>query len=87
MPEDDDNLTARRLDYLKRHGYMSDHLAVFVEDQKHQAANLINNNGMEAQLDYLMKTLSWSELLAALQEHRQLLIDHAKKINKREGKN
>lgn len=68
-----EDLEQRRLDYLERNGYLSDHLASFVEDQKCQAANLINNKGLESQLQYLMKTMTWSELVEALEKQREML--------------
>jgi len=44
-----------------------------VEDQKCQAANTINNNGFESQLNYLLKVLTWEEIRAALWHEKQML--------------
>jgi len=68
-----DELEQRRLDYLKRNGYLPDHLATLVEDQKCQAANSINNRGLQAQLEYLLKTLTWAEVVETLQVQRKVL--------------
>jgi hypothetical protein len=62
-----------KLEWLKAKGYRSEDLNLMVEDQKCQAANRINNDGFEAQLDYLLKMLTWEEIRAALWRERQFL--------------
>lgn len=59
--------------WLKEKGYRSEDLCLMVEDQKCQAANTINNQGLDSQLDYLLKVLTWEEIRAALWHERQLL--------------
>lgn len=73
------SLEDRRLAYLERKGFMSDHLASMVEDQKCQAANIINNKGMRAQLQYLLKTMPWSEVVESLQASMKVLERYSKR--------
>jgi|HubBroStandDraft_5_1064220.scaffolds.fasta_scaffold250992_2 hypothetical protein len=76
---EDNELEQKRLEYLERHGYMTDHLATLVEDLKCQAANAINNRGVKAQLKYLMDHMTWSEMVETLQAHRSVLEKYWKK--------
>jgi hypothetical protein len=62
-----------KLEWLREQGYTEDHLAILVEDQKCQSANRINNKGLEKQLDYLLTTMEWDELVGALRHERKIL--------------
>jgi hypothetical protein len=73
------SLEGRRLAYLEQHGFMSDHLASMVEDQKCQAANAINNKGMRVQLRYLLQNMPWKEVVESLQASRKVLERYHKK--------
>lgn len=68
------------LQKLKTLGCLPDHLAMLVQDQKMQAANKINNEGMEAQVKYLLTRFTEEELLDAVRNEFEILFKHHMKF-------
>ena len=51
----------------------SEHLDILVQDQKMQAANIINSEGIEAQVKYLLTRMSDEELVKTVEHEMNTL--------------
>jgi hypothetical protein len=51
----------------------SEHLDILVQDQKMQAANAINSEGMDAQVRYLLTRMSEDELVKTVEHEMKTL--------------
>ena len=58
---------------LKEFGCRSEHLDILVQDEKMQAANLINTAGMEAQVKYLLTKMTAEEILDTVKHEFEML--------------
>jgi hypothetical protein len=58
---------------LKELGCRGEHLDILVQDQKMQAANVLNSSGMEEQIRYLLTRMEPEEVVAAVKHEFEML--------------
>ena len=65
--------TTKVLAKLKELGCRGEHLDILVQDQKMQAANVLNSSGMEAQINYLLTRLEPEEVIKSVEHEFEML--------------